>query len=298
LKSILFPFLFLFISSNLLSQQSGKTYPDGHGGTVFLPQGDISFADEVVDFKRGNPDAIEEACDSILSLGKPDFAGIAGHFTTLGCGGELTLRFADNALINIKGPDLFVFEVGKYVEATKLQISRDGKKWITVGEIKGGVTSVDLGDSIGQGEVFHYVKLTDLKSDCTGNWPGADIDAVAAIGSGKQITLNSSLLYNLNEYILLSKAKQELDKIIIEIKDKKPSQVIIEGHTDNIGKENYNQQLSDKRAKAVKDYITEKIQPLKIPVKSIGYGSTLPVYSNSTKQGQDQNRRVNIILIP
>ena len=280
------------------SQTQGKKYQNGHGGEIFLPQGDISFADEVVEFKRGEPDAVSEACDSMLSIGITDFAGVAANFTSLGCGGTLSLRFTNNALINIPGPDLYVFEVGKYIETTQLYVSKDGKKWINVGAISGGVSSVDIGDSVKQGEVFHYAKLEDLKFDCNGSWPGADIDAVAAIGSGAQINLSSAILFDFDKSDLLPKAKLELDKIVTQIQKEKSSKIIIEGHTDNIGVESYNQTLSEKRASAVKDYILSKSTTSKIKSKSIGYGSSLPVSSNETKEGQDKNRRVSVILIP
>lgn len=298
MKPALF-FLSILFSPHLYSQDTGKTYSDGHGGIIYLPQGDISFADEVLDFKRGHPEAIEEACDSTLALGLPDFkGGLAEHFTSLGCGGELSLRFIDNAVINIPGPDLFVFEVGKHIETTQLYVSKDGKNWINVGAISGGVTAVDIGDSVKQGEVFHYVKLLDLNTDCKGDWPGADIDAVAAIGSGQQISISNNVLYKINEYQLLPGAKTMLDSIVHEVKRKKPSQLVIEGHTDNTGLENQNTILSEKRAKAVKDYLTQKLTPLKVAIRTIGYGSTLPIASNDTKEGQNRNRRVSIILIP
>ncbi|MGZ4056609.1 MAG: OmpA family protein [Bacteroidia bacterium] len=293
-----FLIIFVFSSSFIFSQKIGKKYPDGHGGTIFLPQGDISFADEVVEFKRGDPDAITEACDSTLALGVADFAGVAENFTSLGCGGSLSLRFTDNALVNIPGPDLFVFEVGKYVEATQLYVSKDAKKWINVGEISGGVSSVDIGDSVKEGEVFHYVKLVDLKTDCKGSWPGADIDAVAAIGSGTQINLSNSVLFSFGKPAVLPEAKKGLDQIAEQIMLQKPSKIIIEGHTDNVGDDAYNQTLSEKRAAAVKDYISSKLGSFKVMIKSVGYGSTLPVASNDTKQGQEKNRRVSIILIP
>lgn len=290
--------LFLFITSLVFSQTEGKKYPAGNGGEIFLPQGDISFADEVVDFKRGDPDAVTEACDSMLSIGIADFAGVASNFTSLGCGGTLTVRFTDNALINIVGPDLYVFEVGKYIETTQLYVSQDGKKWINVGAISGGVSSVDIGDSVKQGEVFHYAKLEDLKTDCKGSWPGADIDAIAAIGSGAQINLSSEILFDFDKFDLLNNSKTELDKIVEQIKKQKPSKIIIEGHTDNVGQETYNQTLSEKRAGSVKNYLLSKLSSTKAKSKSIGYGSTLPIASNDTKEGQDKNRRVSIILIP
>ncbi|CAN5496651.1 hypothetical protein BH10BAC1_BH10BAC1_07300 [soil metagenome] len=298
LKPIFFILILLLFPSFAFSQNQGKKYPDGHGGFIFLPQGDISFADEVVEFKRGEPDAVSEACDSTLALGVCDFAGVASNFTSLGCGGTLTLRFTDNALINIPGPDLYVFEVGKFIETTQLFVSKDGKKWIDVGEISGGVSSVDIGDSVKIGEVFHYVKLQDLKFDCKGSWPGADIDAVAAIGSGAQINLNSAVLFEFDKAELLPKAKMELDKIVAQIQKDKASKIIIEGHTDNVGNEDYNAALSQRRANAVKAYILSKLPSYKSKSLSIGYGSTLPIASNDTKEGQDKNRRVSVILIP
>ena len=262
--------------------------------------GDISFADEVVEFIRGNPHAVEPACDSTLALGPPDYNGFAENFVSLGCGGSLTLLFTDNALVNIPGPDLYVFEVGKYIEATQLEISKDGKKWINVGKIAGGTATVDIGDSVKPGEVFHFVKLTDLKTDCKGSWPGADIDAVAAIGSGQQITINNTVLFQINDFKLAPNAKKELDKVIEIIKRQNPSQILIEGNSDNTGKEDFNKTLSKKRAQSVADYFKQNFKgiTLKNPIRIEGYGSSLPIASNATKAGKEKNRRVNIILIP
>ena len=296
MKTVFVVISILFITHSAHSQ--GKKYPDGHGGSIFLPQADISFADEVVSFNRGEPDAVSEACDSTLSLGIADFAGVASNFTSLGCGGTLTIRFSDNALINIPGPDLYVFEVGKYIETTQLYVSNDGKKWIDVGAISGGVTSVDIGDSVEEGEIFHYVKLQDLQSDCKGSWPGADIDAVAAIGSGIQIDLDAAVLFDFDKYELLPASKSELDKVLTQIKKYSPSKIFIEGHTDNTGTEAYNQTLSEKRAFEVKSYILSRSSSYKAKARSKGYGSALPVAANDTKEGQAKNRRVSIILIP
>ncbi len=290
--------LFFFLASFYKLEAQGKSYSDGHNGELFLPLGELSFVDEVIEFKRGKPQPIASACDSSESLGEPDFQGVAEHFTSLGCGGYLVLRFSNNALVNIEGPDLFVFEVGKFVETTTLEISKNGKNWIKVGEISGGVTSIDIEKSTKKGEVFHYIKLTDLGTDCTGKWPGADIDAVAAIGSGTQIDLNSSVLYAVNEYVLLKNAQVELDKVAKEIALIHPSKIIIEGHTDNTGTEQSNQLLSEKRAKSVLDYLLKKDSTWKNKLSISGYGSSMPIASNDTKIGQEKNRRVSIILLP
>lgn len=279
-------------------ENKGKDYPDGRGGKIHLPLGELSFADEVVSFYKGNPKAKKRAQDSSLAIGTPNFDTFEGGFTTLGCGGSLTMRFVNNALVNIPGADLYVFEVGAFIEKTNVSISKDGKKWVNVGNIAGGTASIDIGDSVKPGEIFHYVRLTDLKSDCRPDWPGADIDAVAAIGSAEQLTLKSALLFDFNEFNLKPNAKIELDKIIEKIKANPTVEIVIEGHTDSIGKLEYNQKLSENRANAVKKQFDSQLKGLNISIKTFGYADKNPIASNRTKEGQEKNRRVEIILIP
>ena len=194
---------------------SGKSYPGGQGGMVFFPLGDLSFPDEIVSFQSGNPAASNEwDRDPKFTLGPPDYDKSKDvNYTTLGCGGVLTLRFIDNALVDIDGPDLYVFEIGPDVEPTSLAISEDGTKWIEVGAISGGKASVDIHDFAQPGELFHFVRLTDLKSACRSSWPGADIDAVGAIGSVLQFSLSSSVLFDFNMFELKPEAREELVRI-------------------------------------------------------------------------------------
>ncbi|MGQ9535431.1 MAG: OmpA family protein [bacterium] len=73
--------------------------------------------------------------------------------------------------------------------------------------------------------------------------------------------------------------------------------VEIQGHTDNIGSEEYNKKLSQKRAEAVQQYLIDKhmIEPVRlIP---IGYGESCPVADNSTEQGRQKNRRVEFFIL-
>ena len=94
--------------------QGPKSYPNGHGGEVFFPVGDISFADELVSFTSGEPKArAEKYRIPEETLGIPDYVEVeSANYLTLGCGGVLVVRFTDNSLTDIDGPDLYVFEVG------------------------------------------------------------------------------------------------------------------------------------------------------------------------------------------
>ena len=69
----------------------------------------------------------------------------------------------------------------------------------------------------------------------------------------------------------------------------------IEGHTDNVGNEAYNQRLSEMRAQAFGDYIVARFEIDKIRITAVGFGESMPVVSNETEAGRRQNRRVEII---
>jgi OOP family OmpA-OmpF porin len=280
--------------------QAPKEYSDGHGKMVKVPLGDISFADSLVSYKMGDPAPIEKVRDANLAVGIPDYDGFDGGFVSLGKGGELVLYFKDNALVNRKGPDLYVFELGKYIEETILSISKDGKKWLVVGKINGGNAEVDLGDSIASGEVFRFVKLTDAKTPVVGSdkYPGADIDAVAAIGSAKSISLNAKVLFDVNKSVLKPGAKTILDELAAELNKNPNYQVRIEGHCDSTGVKSKNQILAQARAASVKTYLLSKIKNKKMNFVAKGYSDEIPAATNSTKEGREKNRRVELFFIP
>jgi hypothetical protein len=163
-----------------------QSYKDASGQEVVLPHGAASFADAVAGYQIGVPEPTAKATDPARALGKPDYDGNdqGGSFVSLGCGGRLTVKFNDNALLDGPGPDLHIFEVGANVESTMVEISPDGKSWLGIGQISGGRASIDIAPYISQSQQFRYVRLTDMRTACDDpTFPGADIDAIAAIGS-------------------------------------------------------------------------------------------------------------------
>ena len=70
---------------------------------------------------------------------------------------------------------------------------------------------------------------------------------------------------------------------------------LVEGNTDSVGGEAYNQKLSERRADAVKDVLVKSdIEASRIT--TVGYGETRPVASNDTEEGRAKNRRVSIVV--
>jgi outer membrane protein OmpA-like peptidoglycan-associated protein len=69
----------------------------------------------------------------------------------------------------------------------------------------------------------------------------------------------------------------------------------VEGHTDSIGSDDYNQKLSEQRAASVRDYLTGQGVP-STSIMARGFGKTRPVATNDTAAGRQQNRRVELVL--
>ncbi|MFZ2399558.1 MAG: OmpA family protein [Smithella sp.] len=85
---------------------------------------------------------------------------------------------------------------------------------------------------------------------------------------------------------------QDIDNLAGVMKQYPDLNVVIEGHTDSIGSDAYNEKLSRERADAVKNYMVEKNGIDANRIKAIGFGEKQPVASNDTSEGRAQNRRV------
>jgi OmpA-OmpF porin, OOP family len=95
--------------------------------------------------------------------------------------------------------------------------------------------------------------------------------------------------------IIEKNSYEELDRVVEILKSDPTLHLHIEGHTDNEGTDQRNQNLSDRRARAVKHYLEKKgIGDKRMDYK--GYGSSKPIASNATPEGMAQNRRVEMKL--
>jgi OOP family OmpA-OmpF porin len=71
---------------------------------------------------------------------------------------------------------------------------------------------------------------------------------------------------------------------------------VIEGHSDNVGAYEYNQKLSLRRAEAVVSYLVDTLHIARTRLTAVGYGDTRPIADNSTKEGQQMNRRIDAVI--
>jgi len=89
----------------------------------------------------------------------------------------------------------------------------------------------------------------------------------------------------------------ELQKALGFVKKYAGYKISIEGHTDSIGTDQYNQRLSERRAAAVREYLLKHGVANGARIKSAGYGESRPIADNSTEQGRFENRRVEILIL-
>jgi outer membrane protein OmpA-like peptidoglycan-associated protein len=71
--------------------------------------------------------------------------------------------------------------------------------------------------------------------------------------------------------------------------------VAVEGHTDSVGSDDYNQQLSERRAGSVRNFLVQNGVPLTV-ISAMGFGESQPVATNDTPEGRQTNRRVELVV--
>jgi outer membrane protein OmpA-like peptidoglycan-associated protein len=105
----------------------------------------------------------------------------------------------------------------------------------------------------------------------------------------------SDVLFDTAKFSLRPEAREKLAKVAGIISGHPGLRLDVEGHTDNVGGDDYNQQLSEQRGSAVRDYLTQQgMQQASVTTK--GFGKTQPIATNDTAPGRQQNRRVELVI--
>jgi outer membrane protein OmpA-like peptidoglycan-associated protein len=105
----------------------------------------------------------------------------------------------------------------------------------------------------------------------------------------------SDVLFDTAKFSLRPVAREKLAKVAGIVSGHPGLRLDVEGHTDSVGGDEYNQRLSEQRSEAVRDYLTEEGMRGG-SVTARGFGKTQPVASNDTASGRQQNRRVELVI--
>ena len=163
-------------------------------------------------------------------------------------------------------------------KAKNLLIENDGKGKAKI-TFNGKTTEVDA-KPLEKPEKFPKLKMVP---------PVPSIEANSLL-----ITLDSGILFDVDKYDLRPEAEKVLKNLAIVLKEADIKAFEIDGHTDSDASDEHNQVLSEKRANAVKNFLTSQGITAEITIK--GYGKTRPIASNDTPEGKQKNRRVEIVI--
>lgn len=175
-----------------------------------------------------------------------------------------------------------------------------------IGGVSGGVVGGVIGDQLGNTALGAIIgaavggtagvligsymdrQAEEMQNDIA----GAKIERV---GEGIKITFDSGILFATNSSTLQTEARTNISKLATILSKYPDTNILVTGHTDSDGTEEYNQTLSEKRAKSVSDYtIAQGISSSRFSI--IGLGESEPVASNETVDGKHLNRRVEIAI--
>jgi outer membrane protein OmpA-like peptidoglycan-associated protein len=119
---------------------------------------------------------------------------------------------------------------------------------------------------------------------------------VERVGEGIKVTFDSGILFDVNRSNLQGEAQASLSNLARILNKYPDTDVLIEGHTDSTGPEEYNMELSRRRAQSVANYLAgSRVDATRFSI--MAYGEMQPVASNETIGGRQQNRRVELAIM-
>lgn len=122
--------------------------------------------------------------------------------------------------------------------------------------------------------------------------PGAKVERV---GEGIQVTFDSGILFDFDSDVLRPEARENLRNLANSLDRYPGTNLMIVGHTDNVGTATYNQRLSERRAAAAANFLaTQGVTRSRL--QSVGRAFYEPVAENTSEWGRQQNRRVEIAI--
>jgi len=123
------------------------------------------------------------------------------------------------------------------------------------------------------------------------NIPGA---VVQRVGEGITVTFASGLLFDFDSDAVRGEAGHNLNTLAESLEKYDNSDLLIVGHTDDVGTEAYNQGLSERRAASAADYLRSR--GVRRSIRTVGRGEEEPIASNATDEGRSKNRRVEVAI--
>ncbi|HEX2936233.1 MAG TPA: OmpA family protein [Bacteroidales bacterium] len=207
--------------------------------------------------------------------------------------------------MKLKKPIIFILLLCFLVTDYSCKTSR-AVKGGAIGAVAGGAIGAAIGNQSGhtaEGAIIGAViggtagaligrymdkQAEELRKDLKGA-------RVERIGEGIKITFESGILFDTNSSELKGTSRDNITDLARVLNKYSDTNILVEGHTDNTGSDDYNQSLSEKRASSVSNYLKIK-NVAGNRISTMGYGELQPVADNNTVTGRQSNRRVEIAI--
>ena len=150
-----------------------------------------------------------------------------------------------------------------------------------IGATVGGVTGAVIGRKMDK-------QAEEIKNEV----PGVKVERV---GEGIVVEFSSEILFGFDRSDLTADAKTKLNDLAQVLTKYPDTDIEIQGHTDSKGTDAYNQGLSERRAGSVSQYL-RTLNVASNRITTVGFGESVPEYTNDTDEGRAQNRRVEFLI--
>jgi outer membrane protein OmpA-like peptidoglycan-associated protein len=179
------------------------------------------------------------------------------------------------------------------------------QKGVLIGAGAGGAVGAGVGKAAGNTALGAIIGATvggvaggiigrkmDKQAEEIATIPGAEVKRV---GEGINVTFEEGVLFGYDKYDITTSAEKKLQELATILNKYPDTYVLVEGHTDATGTDEYNLSLSRKRAESVSDELREK-DVRNQRIKTAWYGEDQPKYSNDTDANRSKNRRVEFAI--
>ena len=179
-------------------------------------------------------------------------------------------------------------------------------KGAIIGASAGAATGAVIGNQAGNTAVGAIIGAA--VGGAAGAWIGSYMDKqaeeirrdiegarVERVGEGIKITFDSGLLFDVNKAALKPASRENLANLAGILNKYNDTDILLEGHTDSTGSEEWNLELSRLRAQSVSNYLAGQ-QVMETRFTIMGYGEEQPLSSNETTDGRAANRRVEVAI--
>ncbi|WP_343486259.1 OmpA family protein [Allomuricauda sp. d1] len=204
---------------------------------------------------------------------------------------------------------LVVFGLVVGCNATKN--ANKSQKGAVIGATGGAVIGGVIGNNVGKGNTVLGAIIGAAVGGAAGGYIGSRMDRqaerieeeipgaeVTRVGEGINVTFNedAGVYFDTNKSNVKGTSAETLNKLADILKEYPKTNVLVEGHTDSAGPEDYNWSLSQRRAESVSSYLNNQgIAASRLTTK--WYGETQPKASNETSEGKAKNRRVELAIV-